>query len=107
MNILIVGGGAIGKRHIKNLRSLGFDDILCLKRNEDDQFSLENKVKVVCSYEEAFAHNVRVVFVCTPTSLHNEAIQFAVKANAALFMEKPLINTREGLNKEKDLLSNY
>ncbi len=103
MKILIIGGGSIGKRHIKNLQSLGFSNILCLKRTVDTEFSKENNVEVICSFEEAQAHSIDAVFVCTPTSLHNEALQLAVQMNAAVFMEKPLIHSLEGLKLSQTL----
>ena len=38
MKILIVGSGSIAKRHLNNLKSLGYNDIIVLKRKFDEEF---------------------------------------------------------------------
>lgn len=107
MQFLIIGGGSIGKRHIQNLRTLGYADIFCLKRNRDDLFAKENEVKVIVNISELENTRIDAVFICTPTSLHNEGLKIAVKLNAAIFMEKPLIHNKEGLDDAKEILSEY
>ncbi|HSZ72596.1 MAG TPA: Gfo/Idh/MocA family oxidoreductase [Cytophagaceae bacterium] len=106
MNVLVVGGGSIGQRHIRNLHILGEYNIYCLRRNVDESFDKELGVTTVTSFAEAAKKNVEVVIVCTPTALHNESLKFAVLQNAAVFMEKPLIHDLEGLLEAKNLLKN-
>jgi predicted dehydrogenase len=107
MKILIVGGGSIGKRHIRNLKTLGYKDIFCLKRKHDLKFSEETQVEVLCSYSEAEKAGIDAVIICTPTALHNEAIKFGVGCNAAIFVEKPLIHSWEGLKTSETCLQEY
>ena len=97
MKTLIIGGGSIGRRHLRNLQSLGYRDITVLKRKNDTKFEKDNDVKVVSSYDQAAKYKFDAVFVCTPTSLHNEGLRFAVSQGAHIFMEKPLIHDRQGL----------
>jgi len=107
MQFLIIGGGSIGKRHIQNLKTLGYTDIFCLKRNRDDLFGKENEVKVIVNISELENAHIDAVFICTPTSLHNEGLKIAVKLNAAIFMEKPLIHNKEGFDDAQQILSGY
>lgn len=107
MRCLVVGGGSIGRRHISNLKSLGYADIVCLKRNYEASFEDKHEVQVITSYQEAKKKNVDVLIVCTPTSLHLEALEFGVTHNLPIFMEKPLTDSLSNLQKAKILLSSY
>lgn len=107
MNILIIGGGSIGKRHLKNLHQLGFKNLYCLKRELNFSFEKEFQCKVITNFSEAKALAIDCVFVCTPTSLHIEGLQFAVENRCHIFMEKPLIHDKLGLEKAKYLLENH
>lgn len=103
MNILVVGGGSIGKRHIKNLQSLGFSNIWVLKRAPDESFAKEFNVGVVTNFAEAKKAEPQCIFVCTPTSLHNDALRFAKENHCHVFMEKPLIHDLKGLEEAKSI----
>ncbi|MGH2647802.1 MAG: Gfo/Idh/MocA family protein [Ginsengibacter sp.] len=107
MKFLIIGGGSIGKRHTKNLQSLGYSEIYCFKRKKDNNFEKEFGVQTITSVDELGELKVDVVFVCTPTSLHADGIEIARKLDAAIFMEKPLTHRREDLEKIKKNLENY
>ncbi|GJM30753.1 MAG: dehydrogenase [Cyclobacteriaceae bacterium] len=107
MRNLVIGGGSIGKRHIRNLHNLGYRDIVCLKRENDLEFASEQQVDVVTEYPNEPGKIPDVVFVCTPTSLHNQGLKLAVASGAHIFMEKPLVDSRHALNTAKRLLSKY
>ena len=107
MRFLIIGGGSIGKRHIKNLQSLGYSEIYCLKRKKDEDFEKEFGIEAITSVNELHDSKIDAVFVCTPTSLHTQGIEIARKFDAAIFMEKPLINSRDGLQDIENNLSGY
>lgn len=106
MNFLVIGGGSIGKRHIRNLKSLGYLNVWCLKRNMDAEFEKETDSKVVVDISE-IKQKIDAVFVCTPTSLHDDGIRTALKLHAAIFMEKPLIHEIEKLDEIRHLLRGY
>ncbi|MEO8567741.1 MAG: Gfo/Idh/MocA family oxidoreductase [Ginsengibacter sp.] len=107
MRFLIIGGGSIGKRHIQNLKNLGFTDIFCLKRKTDTEFAGENKVKVITDISELENTSIDAVIVCTPTSLHNEGLKIAAELKASVFMEKPLIHNHKGLIEAKKILNGF
>ncbi len=107
MRILVVGGGSIGKRHIRNLKELGYRNIVCLKRVLDPKFANEYNVQVIADYSEISDKPPEVVFICTPTSMHLEGLRFAVSINAHVFMEKPLIDSHKALSDCKNILETY
>ena len=107
MKILMVGLGAIGQRHLRNLRTLmGTDlEILAYRFNNNSQvftddlkierdISLEDKynINVYTELDQALAQKPDVVFVCNPSSLHMSTALQAAQAGCHLFIEKPLSN---------------
>ncbi|MCB0653611.1 MAG: Gfo/Idh/MocA family oxidoreductase [Saprospiraceae bacterium] len=105
--IVIIGGGSIGQRHIKNLQSLGFSNIFCLKRAADPAFETKFQVEVLTDYRELEHIQPWAVFICNPTSLHVESLEIAVRNGAHIFMEKPLIHNEEGLQKARSIMEGY
>jgi predicted dehydrogenase len=103
MNFLVLGGGSIGKRHIRNLRSMGHTSIYCLKRQHDFEFEKETGACVITSLD-GINRPIDGVIICTPTSLHNEGLKIAIDLNAAVFMEKPLIHSVDALRESGQLL---
>ena len=67
-DILVLGGGSISRRHIRNLQHLGLNKITCLKRKKDEEFAEEFNVRVITSLNDI--EKADVVIVGTPTSLH-------------------------------------
>ncbi len=105
--IIVIGGGSIGQRHIKNLQTLGYLSIFCLKRNIDLAFESKFNVRVITTYQEFTDIQPWAVFICNPTSLHIDSLREAVEVNAHIFMEKPLIHDEKGLLLAKKLLRDY
>lgn len=99
MKHLVLGGGSIGKRHLRNLYAIGQQDLFCLKRSMDTSFEKEFHCEVICSEEKALKLKPDIIYVCTPTSLHESAIVLADKIGAHVFMEKPLTHTEASLNR--------
>jgi len=90
MKHLIIGGGSIGKRHLRNLQSLGETELFCFRRSYDPQFEIDYHCKVIISYNEIKRIKPDILYVCNPTSMHHEGIQWAQDLGAHLFMEKPM-----------------
>jgi predicted dehydrogenase len=99
MKILVIGGGSIGRRHLRNLRQLGYENLYCLKRQPDLKFEEEHACRVICIEEEVFSLKPEVIFVCSPTSLHEDGLRKACSLAAHVFMEKPLTHERFSLEK--------
>lgn len=93
MKFLIAGFGAIGRRHLNNLRAHGEEDIL-LYRTQHSILS-EKDVKgipVETSLEAALAHRPDAVIISNPTALHLDVAIPAARAGCAILMEKPISN---------------
>ena len=102
MKILIFGSGSIAKRHLNNLKLLGYNNIIVFKRKFDKDFEKIFNVKVVTSYDDVLLNNLDCVFICTPTSIHLEALEFANKMKLHVFIEKPMVHDYDNLNLSKN-----
>ena len=103
MKILIVGCGSIGKRHLRNLLTIGFnhDDISCVETRDDRiaevkeygiknvHSSLENALGVDKYYDASI--------ICSPTSLHIEQCNILSSKKIHLMIEKPLARNLDGI----------
>ena len=107
-NILIIGGGSIGKRHLRNLLKLGEKNIFAVEPNEArarEEIEKEYKIKTFRSVEEAFAEvDFNITFICNPSVFHLESALFCADKGCHLFVEKPLSNSMEGVDKLLDLV---
>ncbi|MBQ6518838.1 MAG: Gfo/Idh/MocA family oxidoreductase [Anaerolineaceae bacterium] len=91
MKFLIAGYGSIGRRHLRNLRELGENDIVLLRSHLSTLPEDEIKdVPVETTVEAALAHHPDGVIIANPTALHLDAAIPAAQAGCAVFMEKPV-----------------
>ncbi|HMN59674.1 MAG TPA: hypothetical protein PJ988_04890, partial [Anaerolinea sp.] len=73
MKFLIAGYGSIGRRHLRNLRALGEEDILLYRSRRSTLPEDEIAGLVVESdLRAALAHRPDAVIVSNPTALHLE-----------------------------------
>tara|TARA_B100001250_G_scaffold414603_1_gene454449 strand:+ start:10290 stop:11348 length:1059 start_codon:yes stop_codon:yes gene_type:complete len=102
MKFLIIGAGSIGKRHAKNILSLGHQVTICdPKENILKDSQLTNKINFYKDYKQALKDNeYDNAVIASPSNLHiTHAIDIAhYKIN--IFMEKPLSHN---LEKTKEL----
>lgn len=107
--ILVSGVGSIGKRHLKNLHTLGVTDLAFvdpfLPADAAETLSKEAGAAVYGDFEKALGEfKPTVVFICTPSKLHLSQALFAACAGAHLFIEKPLSHTLDGIDElEKEV----
>ena len=126
MNILIIGLGSIGQRHLRNLKLIEPKAKFYALRKKNTKPLLNNygnraikgdiKKKYLLKYIKNLDEinikkiNIDCAFVCTPTALHISQVTWLVKNNINCFVEKPLssslrnINELERLLKKKDKL---
>ena len=100
MNVLVIGCGSIGKRHIRNLMLLGAAKILAfdidIKRLEEVK-KISKTIVVSSNINKLWKFDPEVAFITLPTSLH---ISYAIKAavrGCHLFIEKPLSHNLKGI----------
>lgn len=102
-NILVVGGGSIGKRHARNLLSLGQKNIFVVEPNADRaKEDIETKLGLATfrSLEDAFAENkFDIAFICSPSIFHMEQALYCVKNGCDIFIEKPISHNLENTDK--------
>lgn len=91
MKFLIAGFGSIGRRHLRNLLSLGEKDIILYRSNhstlpvdEIAEFPVETNI------DAAFSHKPDAVIVSNPTHLHLEVGIQAARHGCHILLEKPV-----------------
>ena len=122
MKVLIVGLGAIGQRHLRNLRTLlkdgvqisayrtrGLTRVLTETLQVEASTGLHEKyaVQVYAQLDAALAARPDAVFVCNPTSQHLPVALAAARAGCAIFVEKPLSHDWEGVDELIDLVEEH
>ena len=98
MKFLIAGFGSIGRRHYRNLKALGENDIVLLRSHRstlDDEEIVG--VPVETSIEAALIHQPDALIVATPTALHLDSAIPAATAGCSIFMEKPVSDDLDGI----------
>jgi predicted dehydrogenase len=99
MQVLIVGLGSIGERHVRNLRSLGVRKIAVIRRSNRPPRTLRgDEYLTFFNIEEAIREKPDVVIVANPTSLHIPVAIKAAEIGAHLLIEIPLSASLEGIN---------
>ncbi len=107
MKFLVIGGGSIGKRHIRNLLAIGTksSDITAVETREDRKKEIKETLKIETVYtslDEALkSKRYEAAIVCTPTYLHIPmGIQLA-EHGVHILMEKPLSHNLEHIEEFK------
>jgi predicted dehydrogenase len=100
LRFLVIGCGSIGKRHIRNLISLGEGSILAVDVRDDRRAEVESEfgVEVLDSLQEAWKRDPTVVLITAPTSMHVPLSLEAAERGCHLFIEKPLSHTLTGVD---------
>lgn len=108
MKFLIAGLGSIGRRHFRNLITLGEKDIVLLRTRKatlpDDDLA---GYPVETDLSEALkTHKPDAVVVANPTSMHLDVAIPAAEAGCAILLEKPLADSMERLDELKAAVQN-
>jgi len=97
---LVVGGGSIGRRHLRNLLATGRTAAIVEPR-EDRRVEIATKhpaARVFASLDEALgAERYETGFICLPTAYHLPPALELAKRGMHLFMEKPVAASVEGI----------
>ena len=119
MNILILGLGSIGQRHLRNLKKITPKCNVFALRKKKLTPMLDNNNKVIIGdlkkkYSLTYINNLNDIkkkklnidaaLVCTPSSHHVKQVIWLVKNNINCFVEKPLGSSSKNLLKLKNLL---
>src|SRR4030066_757122 len=100
MKFLIAGLGSIGRRHFRNLITLGEKDFFLLRSHlatlPDDElagYPVETDL-----YEALKKHNPDAVIIANPTALHMDVAIPAAEAGCHILLEKPVSNRLEHID---------
>ncbi len=99
MKGLVIGGGSIGTRHLRNLMALGVGGLGVLETDADRRAALavELKAREFSDPRTAFEWSPDFAVIATPTHLHVRHALEAARRECDLFVEKPLSHTSESL----------
>jgi len=106
MRIIVLGCGSIGKRHIRNLLSIGAGEIVVCDINEKklEAVKKEFSIKGFLDLDEALSKDkYDVAFICTPPSLHVDQAMQLLDHGMHCFIEKPLSNSLVGIDGLMDM----
>ena len=103
----VIGCGSIGKRHIRNLLSLGARDVFAFDTQAQRRQAVQSEfaIPVVDALEDGWARLPNAAFVCTPTSTHLRIAMDAALRECHLFIEKPLSHNCDGVQPLVELVS--
>lgn len=97
-DILIAGLGSIGRRHLRNLRALGWPHIRLYRTGHatlpDDELG---DLPVDRDLDRALDRRPLAVIVANPTARHLPVAIAAARAGAHLLIEKPVSHSLEGI----------
>ncbi len=107
MKFLIAGFGSIGRRHFRNLLSLGERDIIFYRTHkstlDDDELS---DFVVETDLAKALAHDPDGVIISNPTAFHLDVAIPAAKGGCDILLEKPLSHNMERVQTFKRIVEN-
>jgi predicted dehydrogenase len=100
MRFLICGLGSVGRRHLRNLVSLGIEDLILLRSGKstlpDDELSSFPAERNLGEALERWKPDAALV--CNPTSLHMDIAVPAAVAGCHIFIEKPVSHSMARLD---------
>jgi predicted dehydrogenase len=97
MKVLVAGTGSIGRRHIASLRSIEPEThVMLLRRHaREDDYSLQIAATVFAELNAALDARPDFAIIATPTILHADLIGRLLEAEIPMYVEKPVVATRE------------
>jgi predicted dehydrogenase len=108
VNVLVVGTGSVGRRHISNLLYLGVDVAAFSYRAADGNLAIfPAGVKQVDDLEQALNHNFDGIVIANSTDLHMDVALDAARNGRNLFIEKPLSASLAGCEELLALTRSY
>lgn len=94
MNILIVGMGSIGTRHLNVLKKIGDHKIYALRSGKGNNYYKEQHKDVINIYDlNELKEKIDRVIISNPTNLHQETLMKCMRLDCPIFVEKPLSNS--------------
>ena len=93
MRFILIGAGSIGRRHLKNLLSLGHEAAAIADANPqrlDDLRASCPRARFTDSVDQALAEPADAALICSPPNFHVPQARQAAARGLHVFIEKPL-----------------
>tara|TARA_B100000795_G_C22805497_1_gene444586 strand:+ start:3589 stop:4626 length:1038 start_codon:yes stop_codon:yes gene_type:complete len=117
MNVLLIGLGGVGQRHLRILKEINpFINIYAVRSKNrkgeiSDQMQLDESIDIIDKYnitscktiEDAAKFKMDFAVVSNPTSLHVQTTLILLKYKIPVLIEKPLSNSDKGIKEIRDL----
>lgn len=100
MKGLVVGCGSIGRRHLENLKALGVGDLALVESDYERRQSVAAEFGVASfgGLTEGLQWAPDFAVIATPTNLHIAQALEVVCGSCAVFIEKPLSHSPDGIS---------
>lgn len=101
MKVLLISLGSIGKRHLKNTRVLLPEAEIAVfrQKNTGDKEIPNGADKVFFDLADCLEFEPNAIIISSPASYHIDNIKPFLNLNCSIFIEKPLSNTSDNLDK--------
>jgi predicted dehydrogenase len=108
LKILLIGLGSIGRRHLRNLLAIGYNQITVISRSATLPAEFDF-LKVYSSLQDALSSSVfDTAIICTPTSLHLASVSILLEAKIPnIYLEKPVSHSYNGIENLLALAASY
>ena len=100
-NVLIIGAGGIGRRHIKGYLSTNRATLSIVEPDEEKinniqkEFSID---KTYTSIEKVNLDQFDLAVICSPANMHVDAMKICALNKLSFMVEKPLSTSMEGVD---------
>ncbi|QDT35480.1 Gfo/Idh/MocA family protein [Thalassoglobus polymorphus] len=101
-NILVIGGGSIGERHLRCFLKTGRAKVSLCELRPEIRERIEQEYDVAATFdslEAALAESLDAAVICTPANLHIKMAQQLAEKKLSLLIEKPLSIATDGIDK--------
>lgn len=109
LRICLVGRGSIGTRHLNNLKSLTYNNIIAFSKTpiktKDEEYKAKYDIETFYSIDDVKKANPDIFVIANPTAKHINYAAIAVEIDCHIFLEKPLSHNLDGVNKLREAVS--
>ena len=100
-NVLIIGAGGIGRRHIKGYLSTNRATLSIVEPDEEKINNIQKEFSIDKSYtsiEKVNLDQFDLAVICSPANMHVDAMKICALNKLSFMVEKPLSTSMEGVD---------
>jgi len=99
MRVAVLGCGSIGRRHLQNLLTLNYRDLILYDPSAviRDDIGRQYNIEAFDQLEDVWHKDPQIVFITSPTQTHIELALESARHNCHIFIEKPISYSNVGL----------